>query len=105
MKSSNQYKLLTLPFFRRSRKKLPPYIRAHLTKEIKQLETDPQRGKPLQGNFRLVRSLRNSFKGTEYRTAYKVIENEKTIILYFISTRENFYKEFSRYMKRRTLER
>jgi mRNA-degrading endonuclease RelE of RelBE toxin-antitoxin system len=102
---SRKYQLLSFSFFRRAIKKLPRQTRAHLIADIQALAENPLKGKKLQGKFRSIRALRSSYKGTEYRTAYEVIEKEKTVALYYISTRENFYKEFSRFIKKRLLKK
>jgi mRNA interferase RelE/StbE len=71
---------------------------AHIRKEIKsllfQLEDEPyQKGKPLKGLNTEPRYIKLSYAGIQYRAVYDIDQKEKEVLILFIGSRENFYKE------------
>ncbi len=77
-------------------KKLPQDVRTHLLHELEQLRTNPLAGQKLQGNMRTLRSLHTRYKNSDYRVAYEVKEKEQAIAIWYIASRENFYRQLEK---------
>jgi mRNA-degrading endonuclease RelE of RelBE toxin-antitoxin system len=90
------YTLFVSPTGHRSLKKLPKDVKQVLEPEIRHLVEDPLRGSQLQGVLRFLRSLHIISRGVHYRVAYEVNETSREILIHYVSTRENFYKELQR---------
>lgn len=73
-------------------KKLPPLLQQEIRERAEALTTNPLAGEPLQGRYRLMRSVHFGFKGTAYRIVYQVLVEEKQIVIRLADKRENIYK-------------
>jgi mRNA-degrading endonuclease RelE of RelBE toxin-antitoxin system len=90
------FAIFTTPVGHRALKKLPPDVRKHLLHEVDVLRTHPQAGQKLQGNMRNLRSLHTRYKNADYRLAYEVKEKEQAIAIWYVASRENFYKQLEK---------
>lgn len=91
-----EYGLYTTSSGKRALKKLPREVKRHLLEKLQALKTDPRLGEQLEGEFRSLRSLHTQSAGTDYRVAYEVDDKEQAVIIWYASSRENFYKELRR---------
>jgi mRNA-degrading endonuclease RelE of RelBE toxin-antitoxin system len=73
-------------------KKLPTNIQRLLVEKAQVLKTNPYAGAPLQGKYRLLRSLHLTIEGTAYCIIYQVFERSETIVIRLAATRENIYR-------------
>lgn len=73
-------------------KKLPATLQRLLLKKAQVLTTKPQTGTTLQGNYRLLRSLPLTLKGTAYRVLYQVFERSETIVVRLPAPRKKLYQ-------------
>lgn len=87
------FALYTLPPGERSFKKLPKSVRKYILNELQVLCDDPFVGYPLRGKLKDFFSFHLKFKNTAYRVVYKVDATSQSILIYYASTRENFYKD------------
>ena len=72
---------------------------AQLLRAILELRSDPSAGHELAGRLRGYRSLKIFVKGGgEYRAIYRVDEEESSVIVHWIGTRENVYDEAERHL-------
>lgn len=46
----------------------------------------------------LAYDTKTIFKGVEYRVVYDVSDEKKEVLIIFLGTRENFYKELRRFL-------
>ena len=90
------YALFVSPSGHTSLRKLPTEVKRLLQPEMQRLADEPMLGSPLQGALRFLRSLHIMCRGVQYRVAYEVDEVDKEILIHYVSTRENFYKELAR---------
>ncbi|HET9662352.1 MAG TPA: type II toxin-antitoxin system RelE/ParE family toxin [Thermomicrobiales bacterium] len=59
----------------------------------------PDIGEELKGNLAGYRALKIHVKGSgEYRALYDVDEHNRTVVIHWIGTRENFYEEAERHL-------
>lgn len=71
---------------------LKPYVE-EVIKIILVLEKKPDAGHSLKGNLHQFRALEFSLPGSgQYRTAYVVIEEKKTCVIFAIGPHEGFYE-------------
>ncbi len=89
------YAILTTPTGRKSLRKLPQPIGKHLVTEMEQLQHNPLAGSQLQG-YSFLRVLRTRVHATDYRIVYEVNKAAHQVIIHFVASRENFYKQLSR---------
>ncbi len=60
-----------------------------LDDEINSLKKDPFKGKKLNGNYKKYRKIVISYKrAKDYRIVYEVIDNEVTIYIFDVGTKE-----------------
>jgi mRNA-degrading endonuclease RelE of RelBE toxin-antitoxin system len=63
------------------------------------LKDDPRAGHELTGKLHGYRSLKIFVKGSgEFRAIYRVVEEESTVVVHWIGTRENVYDEAERHL-------
>ena len=68
-------------------------LREKIKIEVLKIKNEPFSAEKLEGKLKDIHSHHFSFKGTQYRIAYQVIDN---IIVISIATRENFYRDLQR---------
>ena len=73
-------------------RKLPKEVQTKIIDETVRLKTEPLVGEPLKGEYKRLRSLHFSYKGSAYRVIYQVFEKSSTIIIRLAATRENIYR-------------
>ncbi len=86
------FALYTFPAGERSFKKLPRSVRKHILSELQVLCENPFTGYPLKGKLKDFYSFHLKYKNIAYRVVYKVETASQSIVIYYASTRENFYK-------------
>ena len=80
-------------------KKLDLHISKKLKNKFKILEQYPYNGFALSGKYTGLRYLKVTHKRVEYRVVYDVYDESKEVLIIFLGTRENFYKELRRYLR------
>ncbi len=80
--------------------KLDRPVRARIKDALRQLQEDPLRGYPLTGPHAGRRSLHLKIAGVEYRAVYEFDSARQIVWVLYFGTRENFYKELDRFLKR-----
>lgn len=88
--------LFTTPTAAKALKKLPKDIKQQLLKALQVLRTQPHAGAPLKGKLRILRSLHTHCKNTEYRVAYQIQVPEHAITIWYVASRENFYRQLEK---------
>lgn len=80
----------------RDLKKMEPALRDFMYNKIYEIREDPYQNQQLSGPFKELRSQHSKFRGIEYRVIYYVNDEGKLIIIAFVGTTENIYKEMAR---------
>jgi mRNA-degrading endonuclease RelE of RelBE toxin-antitoxin system len=87
-------------FTRQAENDLRKLSRASLPKvysALNRLKQHPTIGEPLTGRLSGARSLHFTLPGSgQHRAAYFVITDERTVLVFAIGSRENFYREAER---------
>ena len=79
-------------------KKLDPHIRDTIKSNLDGLKQHPHKAYTLSGKYAGLRYLKIIHKGVNYRIVYDVFDEKKEVLIIFLGTRENFYKELRRYL-------
>ncbi len=90
------YELFATPAAAKLLKKLPDEVKAHLLSELQILKNSPLAGQQLKGKLRVLRSFHTRYKNSDYRVAYQVREAEQSITIWYVATRENFYRQLEK---------
>lgn len=96
MHSGKQYRLVMAPAAHRYFKKFDLRLQEKVRTEAMKLAKEPHRCERLKGPLKALYSYKFSFKGTMYRMAYRVIEDEAVVEIVLVRTRENFYELLER---------
>jgi len=96
------HKLVILPAAARFIKKIKEKpLKLAFQKTIDDIIQNPYGGKPKTGALLGVYCSDFFYNKTNYEIAYTIIEeNDKTIVIILAGTRENFYNQLKRYMKK-----
>ena len=87
------------PKFNRTKKKLPPTLRAEVDRQVGLICEDPMVGEQKRTDLSGVFVHKFRLAGQLYLLAYWVDEQEKTVTLLALGGHENFYRDLKRYMK------
>ena len=79
-------------------KKLDSHIRDKIKSNLDRLKKHPHKAFSLSGKYTSLRYLKIVHKGVMYRIVYDISEKSKEVLIIFLGTRENFYKELKRYL-------
>ena len=79
--------------------KFDAHIRHKIKIELLELEEDPsEKGGLLQGFSHGLRYIKFFHAGVQYRAVYDIITAKNEVLVVFIGSRENFYKELGRFL-------
>jgi mRNA-degrading endonuclease RelE of RelBE toxin-antitoxin system len=79
-------------------KKLDLQISNRIKHKLNILKQYPHKGFALSGKYTGLRYLKVIYKRVEYRVVYDISDESKEVLIIFLGTRENFYKELRRYL-------
>ena len=86
------------PKFNRTKKKLPPSLRAEVDRHVDAICADPLAGEQKRGDVAGVRVHKFRLAGQLYLIAYLGDREEKAITLLALGGHENFYRDLKRYL-------
>ncbi len=78
--------------------KADPPIKKLVARKIDLLIKDPSVFPFLSGNLSGLQKLKFNTLSGEYRIVFSFVKKEKTVVIVFMGTRENFYKALQRYL-------
>jgi addiction module RelE/StbE family toxin len=88
------------PQIKKDLKKLSPSLRETVrTEHIPAILSNPEKGEPLVGDLYGILSYHLTVIGQEYRIAYFVEEDTKTVFVLMIGKRGEFYKLLKKRIK------
>jgi len=97
--NGRRYQVFMAPSAHRRFKKFDPPLQQRIKKEAKRLSEDPHRYEELRGPLRGIRSYHFNYTKTQYRIAYRILEDKKEIEIVLVKSRESFYQTLRRITK------
>ena len=86
------YEVFMAPSAHRIYKKFDPSLQQKFQEEAKQLAKNPHRYQELKGPLKGIYSYHFQFKNTQYRIAYRIIEDASRIEIVLVKSRQSFYE-------------
>ena len=93
------YQVFMAPSAHRRFKKFDPPLQQRIKEEAKRLSEDPHRYEELKGPLRGIRSYHFEYTKTQYRIAYRILEDKKEIEIVLVKSRGSFYQTLRRITK------
>ena len=97
--SGKRYQVFMAPSAHRRYKKFDPLLKEKIKEEANKLSEDPHRYEELKGPLRGIRSYHFDYSRTQYRIAYRILEERKQIEVVLVKSRESFYQTLRRIIK------
>ena len=97
--SGEPYQVFMAPSAHRKYEKFDPSLQRKIKQEAKKLSEDPHRYEELKGPLRNVRSYHFGHGKTQYRIAYRILEDTEQIEIVLVKSREGFYQTLRRIIK------
>lgn len=94
-----RYQIFISPSAHRMYKKFDPHLQRTVKEEARKLSEEPYRYEELKGPLKGIRSYHFEYRNTEYRIAYRIVENENRIEIVLVKTRKNFYQILRRILR------
>ena len=94
-----QYHIFMSPSAHRRYRKFNQHLQRKIKDEVRKLSEEPYRYGELKGPLKGIRSYHFEYVNTEYRIAYRIVENEKRIEIVLVKTRESFYQTLRRILR------
>lgn len=99
MKSGEPYAVVLAPSAHRLYKKFDPALQDRIKEEVQELARSPHSAPALHHPFQDLRSHHFHYRKAEYRIAYRVREDKRTIEVVLVKTRERFYEVLARLIR------
>ena len=80
------------PSAHRRYRKFEPHLQRKIKEEARKLSEEPHRYEALKGHLRGIRSYHFEYENTEYRIAYRIVEDTSRIEIVLVKTRKSFYQ-------------
>jgi mRNA-degrading endonuclease RelE of RelBE toxin-antitoxin system len=87
------------PSAHRRYKKFQPVVKKRIQQEVETLAQNPHRYTGLKGPLTGIRSYHFDHEKTQYRIAYRIIEDRKQIEIVLVKSREGFYEALRRIVR------
>jgi mRNA-degrading endonuclease RelE of RelBE toxin-antitoxin system len=95
-----KFEIFLAPRAKKQYEKLDPHIRKEVKTLLSELEDDPyNKGASLKGINTELRYSKLFHRGVQYRAVYDIDKNGKEVLIVFLGSRENFYKELRRFIR------
>ncbi len=99
MMSGERYQIFMAPSAHRIYRKFDPHLQRKIKEEAKKLSEEPYRYEELKGPLKGIRSYHFDYKNTEYRIAYRIVEDKSRIEIVLVKTRKSFYQILRRIIR------
>lgn len=84
---------------KRQYERLDAHIRNKIRAQLLEIEEDPhKKGGLLQGFRSRLHYIKIIHAGVQYRAVYDIAKDKKEVLVVFIGSRENFYRELRRFL-------
>jgi len=94
-----QYQIFMSPSAHRKYKKFDSRLQNKVKEEARKLSEEPYRYEDLKGHLKGIRSYHFGYENTEYRIAYRIVEDKNQIEIVLVKTRKNFYQILRRVLR------
>ena len=94
--SGKRYQTFMAPSAHRRYKKFNPLLKKKIKEEANKISEDPHRYEELKGPLKDIRSYHFDYTKTQYRIAYRILEDQKQIEIVLVKSRESFYQTLKR---------
>ena len=92
------YKVSITKKAKKQYKNLDQHIKKKIKENLHRLEETPHKGFTLSGKYSDLRYIKFTINGVGYRAVYDISDDENLVLVIFLGTRENFYKELRRFL-------
>jgi mRNA-degrading endonuclease RelE of RelBE toxin-antitoxin system len=94
-----KYDVYLSPQAKKQYKKFDAHIKHKIRTKLLELEEHPsEKGSLLQGGRSGLHKIKIFHAGVQYRAVFDIAEEKKEVLVIFIGSRENFYKELRRFL-------
>lgn len=94
-----KYDIYLGPRAEKQYKRFDAHVRHKIRAKLLELEENPaEKGSLLQGASHGLRKIKIFHAGVQYRAVYDIAESKKEVLVIFLGSRENFYKELRRFL-------
>lgn len=97
--SGKRYQVFMASSAHRRYKKFAPPLQQKVKEEAEKMAEDPHRYDELKGPLRSVRSYHFRHGKTQYRVAYRILEDKEQIEIVLVKSRERFYQTLRQIIK------
>ena len=87
-----RYQILMSPSAHKIYRKFDSHLQRKIKEKARKMSEDPYRYEELKGPLKGIRSYHLDYKNTEYRIAYRIVENKNRIEIVLVKTRKSFYQ-------------
>ncbi len=94
--SGKRYQIIMAPSAHRRYKKFHPLLQQKIQQEAGKLAENPHQYEELKGPLTGIRSYHFEHRMTQYRIAYRIIEDKNQIEIVLVKSRESFYQILKR---------
>ena len=92
MPTGKPYRVVMAPSAHKRYKKFDPLLKEKIRQQAEILAQEPHRCEEPTGPLKGIRSYRFTHEGTQYRIAYRIVEDRGQIEIVLVKSRESFYK-------------
>jgi addiction module RelE/StbE family toxin len=97
--SGERYQIFMAPSAYKRYRKFDPHLQHKIKEEARKLSEEPHQYEELKGPLKGIRSYHFNYRSTEYRIAYRLVEDKNRIEVVLINTQESFYHVLRRIMR------
>lgn len=101
MRSGEPYVVFLAPSAHRLYKKFDPTLQERVKEEARKIARSPYAAPGLHPPFQGLRSHHFQFRQTEYRIAYRVLDDKRQVEIVLAKSRERFYEVLARTFRQR----
>ena len=87
------------PSAHRRYKRFDSLLKQKVQQEARKLAEDPHRYEELKGPFKGIRSYHFEHEKSQYRIAYRIVEDRNQIEIVLVKSRESFYQVLRRIVR------
>ena len=92
MPTGKPYRVVMAPSAHKRYKKFDPRVKEKVRQQAVILAQEPYRCEELTGPLKGIRSYHFAHEGTQYRIAYRIVEDRGQIEILLVKSRESFYR-------------
>ena len=99
MTNGKSYQVFMASSAHRRYKRFDSLLKQKVQQEVRTLAEEPHRYEELKGPLKGIRSYHFEHEKTQYRIAYRIIEDRNQIEIVLVKSRESFYQTLRRIVR------